>query len=116
MNALRNLRRIAVTAVVAVLATMFWSAPAQAHEMRAEHGDDWAVLAAHHFEITVNDSECDGHRVWAVMVTRGGSYSVEDTNGCQAGYGRLYSPDGSQVSSFYVCENTVGCSATVRVT
>ncbi|MFY1616669.1 hypothetical protein [Micromonospora sp. WMMD736] len=99
----------------AMVLTAFWGSPAQAHVMTGYQGLDKAWVSSDHRSIEVQDRECDGHGVWAVVnLASGGSTSVSDPDGCSGNTGYRSFPD-TTIASFYVCENTEGCGTTIRV-
>lgn len=113
MRVAKKSSRSLVVAFGAVLALALWGAPAQAHQMLVYHGSDWARVSSSHFTVTVQDVECDNNGVYSGFTTVGGGfYTVSDPDGCSDNAGALYSPDNTQVASFYVCERNVGCSPT----
>jgi len=105
----------AIVVLVVALVLGVRSSPAQAHEVCAYHTLDAACVLGGHTGIEVADNECDGHSVFAITrLADGRSFGIRDENGCERGITTRYFD--SAIVSFEVCENTQGCSATVRVT
>jgi hypothetical protein len=115
MRSARVYRRLATVAVGTAVVLVAWTSSAAAHDVSAFHGLDMAWVGVNHTGVYVSDHECDGHGVFATYnLSNGSSGGVSDPDGC--GGARGYVPTSAVVVSFDVCENTVGCSPTVRVT
>ncbi len=108
---------VRVAVVAPAIATLMLTAlvgTAAAHERKAYHGYDYALVTLNHVEIQVHDIECDGNGVYAEAYYYEYGLSKLMTiwdAGCRdwhPGYGKGQAREGFYM--FRVCENRVGCS------
>ncbi|WP_436758033.1 hypothetical protein [Streptosporangium sp. V21-05] len=107
---LTGLAPLKTLSVIAGIGALVFSTamPAQAHLVRAYHGDDYASIGADHRWVEVCDIERDGNGVYASFTVRGttGPQKVGDPNGSAAGCGnRVFS---GEVLGFSLCEDVSG--------
>jgi hypothetical protein len=107
---------VGLAAGIALMATS--QTPASAHGTTVWHERDNASAWEGHNGFSVQDRECDGHRVraQAKINTIGGVVrdNLYDPDGCGPNHGaRDWHPQ--RVTHIRVCEVSVGCSAWLRV-
>ena len=125
--------KIAAVAVASLALVGMSSGQASAHNIWAHHGADTGHASngykakkgapQEHRQITVQDNECDHHKVQVSYHVEGvkGAYHVRDHDGCGGSAWTVNwntKPGGRAITNFKVCElfgKRWGCSPTVIV-